>query len=129
MSLEQKVLEPKALGSKAPSSQPLNLTDINREFRAIAALNNWQAYHTPKNLASAVAVEASELLAEFQWLTPEKSAQLSSEQKGRVGDEIADILMYLTELSVQLDIDMFAALQDKIKKNKQRFTQALETNT
>lgn len=129
MSLEPKELEPKALELKTLPSQLLNLAEINREFRAIAELNNWQAYHTPKNLASAVTVEACELLAEFQWLTPEESAQLSFEQKGRVGDEIADILMYLTELSVQLDIDMFAALQDKIKKNKQRFTQAPETNT
>ncbi len=103
-------------------SKPLNLADINREFRALAALNGWQAYHTPKNLASAVAVEASELLAEFQWLSAQESSQLSVEKKSKVGDEIADILMYLTELSVQLDIDIVEALRNKIQKNKQRFS-------
>lgn len=107
---------------KAQSLKLLNLGEINREFRAIAALNSWQAYHTPKNLASAVAVEASELLAEFQWLTPDESVKLSLEKRAQVADEIADIVMYLTELSVQLDIDLPAAVDNKIEKNKLRFT-------
>jgi len=54
----------------------LDIAKINHEFRAIAAANNWQAYHTPKNLAAAVSVEAAELLAEFQWLTADESASL-----------------------------------------------------
>jgi dCTP diphosphatase len=110
---------------KFQSLKPLNLVEINREFRAIAAVNNWQAYHTPKNLASAVAVEASELLAEFQWLSPEESCQLTLEKKSQVADEIADIIMYLAELSMQLNIDMADALTAKIEKNKQRFTQLI----
>lgn len=110
------------LEQKVKLLKPLNLAEINHEFRTIAAANNWQAYHTPKNLASAVAVEASELLAEFQWLSPEESYTLTAEKRSQVADEIADILMYLTELSVQLNIDMADALQSKIKKNKLRFT-------
>lgn len=99
----------------------LNLAEINREFRALAAINNWRSYHTPKNLAAAVAVEASELLAEFQWLTPEESINLSAQHKSQVADEVADVIMYLTELCTQLDIDMADAIQTKIEKNKQRF--------
>ena len=98
----------------------LNLSEINREFRAIASTNNWQSYHTPKNLAAAVVVEASELLAEFQWLTPEDSCALNAQQKSKVADEIADVIMYLTELSRRLDIDMADAVRTKIEKNKQR---------
>jgi dCTP diphosphatase len=110
------------LEQKVDLLKPLNLANISHEFRTIAAANNWQAYHTPKNLASAVAVEASELLAEFQWLSAEESCTLTAEKRSQVADEIADILMYLTELSVQLNIDMADALQSKIKKNKLRFT-------
>lgn len=99
----------------------LNLGNINREFRAIAATNDWQVYHTPKNLAAAVVVEASELLAEFQWLTADDSKALNSQKKSQVADEIADIVMYLTELCAQLDINMAEAIQTKIEKNKQRF--------
>lgn len=99
----------------------LNITEINREFRAIATLNKWEAYHTPKNLAAAVSVEAAELLAEFQWLTHEQSCALTSQQTARVSDEVADILMYLTELCMRLDINMVDAVNIKIEKNKQRF--------
>jgi dCTP diphosphatase len=101
--------------------QLLNIANINREFRAIAAINGWQSYHTPKNLAAAVCVEASELLAEFQWLTAEESMLLDSQQKSQVADEIADVIMYLTEICAQLDISMADAIQTKIDKNKQRF--------
>lgn len=105
-------------------SQPdqlLNITAINREFRTLAVINGWQSYHTPKNLAAAVAVEASELLAEFQWLTAEDSKQLNPQQKVQVADEVADVIMYLTELCAQLDINMADAVKTKIDKNKQRF--------
>jgi len=99
----------------------LDIENINREFREIASVNNWQAYHTPKNLAAAISVEASELLAEFQWLTAEESVALSASQKSQIGDEVADILIYLTELCVRLDINMVDAVNIKIEKNKHRF--------
>lgn len=103
------------------AEQLLSITNINREFRSLAVINGWQAYHTPKNLAAAVAVEASELLAEFQWLTAEDSKLLNPQQKSQVADEVADVIMYLTELCVQLDINMADAIKTKIDKNKQRF--------
>lgn len=104
----------------AQAEQLLNISYISREFRALAAINSWQAYHTPKNLAAAVVVEAGELLAEFQWLSPEDSMSLTAQQKSQVADEVADVVMYLTELCAQLDINMADALHAKIAKNKQR---------
>ncbi len=108
----------------AQAEQLLNIAIINREFRALAMINGWQSYHTPKNLAAAVSVEASELLAEFQCLTAEESRMLDSQQKSQVADEIADVIMYLTELCAQLDINMANAIHTKIEKNKQRFKKA-----
>lgn len=110
---------------KRPGDKLINLSEIAREFGKIAAANAWQAYHTPKNLAAAVAVEAAELLAEFQWLTPEQSGNLSGEQKRRVAAEAADVVMYLSELCRQLDIDMATALETKIEFNKKRFSAEL----
>lgn len=104
-----------------PGDKLINLSRITYEFREIAVLNAWQAYHTPKNLASAVAVEASELLAEFQWLTPEQSCNLSAEQKERVAHEVADVVMYVNELCNQLGIDVASAVSSKIELNKKRF--------
>ena len=104
------------------SDQVINPSNIAHEFRQIAALKAWQAYHTPKNLAAAVVVEASELLAEFQWLTPEQSFALASDHKQRVASEVADVVMYLCALCEQSQIDMVAAIRAKIEFNKQRFT-------
>ena len=64
------------------------------------------------------------MLAEFQWLTAEESRMLDSQQKSQVADEIADVIMYLTELCAQLDINMANAIHTKIEKNKQRFKKA-----
>lgn len=104
-----------------PSDKVINISQIASQFRQIAKIKDWQAYHTPKNLAAAVAVEAGELLAEFQWLTPEQSNQLSPNQKSLVASEVADVLMYLNELCERLDIDMAQAVQSKIEFNQQRF--------
>ena len=104
----------------------LNISYVNRQFREIAGLNNWQSYHTPKNLAAAVAVEASELLAEFQWLTAAESQALSVEKTTHVAREVADVIMYLSELCEQLGIDMVAAVQEKINMNQQRFMNTAE---
>jgi dCTP diphosphatase len=101
----------------------LNLSNITRQFRVIGEAKAWQVYHTPKNLAAAVAVEASELLAEFQWLTAEESQTLSLEKKACVANEVADVVMYLCELCEQLNINIDEAVQAKIKINTQRFNE------
>ena len=99
----------------------LNLSYVNREFRKVAAIKGWQEYHNPKNLAAAVAVESGELLAEFQWLTVDESFNLDAEKAAKVADEIADVIMYLTELAERANINIPNAIQAKIEKNNQRF--------
>jgi dCTP diphosphatase len=99
----------------------INISQINRQFRKIAAVRAWQEYHTPKNLAAAIVVEASELLAEFQWLTPTQALDLSTEKKTLIAHEVADVIMYLSELCEQLGIDIAVAAQQKFEINQQRF--------
>lgn len=101
-------------------SQPfLDLAAINLAFRDLAVAKGWQAYHTPKNLAAAVAVEAAELLEIFQWLTDEQAQAVQHHlpAKTRVADEAADVVMYLVELCARLDIDLADAVTQKIAKN------------
>lgn len=100
----------------------LDLAYVNHAFRNLAARAGWQAYHTPKNIAAAVAVEAAELLEIFQWLNDEQLRTLVSDAdfKTKVADEVADVTMYLVELCAQLDIDMVAAVTAKIAKNEER---------
>lgn len=91
-----------------------SLRDALREF---AAERDWQPYHTPKNLAMAMIVEAAELVEHFQWLTPEQSLVLAPDKLLEVRDEVADTLIYLVELADALGIDPIAAARDKIAKN------------
>ncbi|MEU6812034.1 nucleotide pyrophosphohydrolase [Streptomyces sp. NPDC046831] len=104
-------------------SEPADLAALQRRLADFAAARKWQPYHTPKNLAAALSVEASELLEIFQWLTPEQSARVmtDAETAHRVRDEVADVLAYLLQLCEVLGVDPLAALEAKIARNESRF--------
>jgi NTP pyrophosphatase (non-canonical NTP hydrolase) len=91
--------------------------------RAFADARDWGGYHTPKNLAMALGGETGELLAEFQWLTPEESVAVmdNPETAVRVREEMADVFAYLLRLADVLDVDLAQALLDKMERNEIRF--------
>lgn len=86
-------------------------------LRDFARARDWEQFHSPKNLAAALAVEASELLEHFQWLTEEQSRQLADDKKAKVAEEVADVLLYLLQLSDKLGIDPLDAAQAKLQAN------------
>ncbi len=100
---------------------PDSLDDLARDLAQFAAERHWQPYHAPKNLASALIVEAGELLEHFQWLTEAQSAALPAAQQAEVADEIADVLLYLVQLATVLGIDPVAAARAKLARNAERF--------
>ncbi|WP_030857518.1 nucleotide pyrophosphohydrolase [Streptomyces sp. NRRL S-37] len=104
-------------------TDPYDLTGLRHRLAAFAAARDWQPYHTPKNLAAALSVEASELLEIFQWLTPEESARVMDDPDSahRVNDEVADVLAYLLQFCEVLGVDPLAALAAKIDRNERRF--------
>lgn len=97
--------------------------ELQRRLADFAAARAWEQYHTPKNLAVALSVEASELLEIFQWLTPEQSARVMEDPDAahRVADEVADVLAYLLQFCEVLGVDPLAALAAKIDRNEVRF--------
>ncbi|MFE3601595.1 nucleotide pyrophosphohydrolase [Streptomyces sp. NPDC059096] len=101
----------------------LDVAELQRRLAAFAAARDWERYHTPKNLAAALSVEASELLEIFQWLTPEESARVMTdpETAHRVRDEVADVLAYLLQFCGVLGVDPLAALAAKVERNELRF--------
>ena len=106
----------------ATPSRPLaDLAELALELRRFADERRWQVFHSPKNLASALIVEAAELLEHFQWLTQEESRHLPPAAKAEVALEIADVLIYLTRLADQLGIDMLAAATDKMALNAHKY--------
>ncbi|MET9873449.1 nucleotide pyrophosphohydrolase [Actinacidiphila glaucinigra] len=100
-----------------------DLHALQRRLAAFAAARRWEPYHTPKNLAAALSVEASELLEIFQWLTPEQAAGVMADPDSahRVRDEVADVLAYLLQFCEVLGVDVLEALSAKIDRNELRF--------
>ncbi len=98
-----------------------DLEIIRNTLREFAAERDWNKFHTPKNLAMALAGEAGELVAEFQWLTPEESQKLNKDQFNAVEMEIADVAIYLIRLADMLNINIYEAAMAKIHMNKSRF--------
>jgi dCTP diphosphatase len=90
-------------------------------LREFASERDWDQFHSPKNLAMALAVEAAELLEEFQWLTEEQSRQPDQERLKRIKDEVADVLIYLVRLCDQLGVDPLEAAYEKVKKNRAKY--------
>lgn len=97
------------------------LDELTQALRRFADERDWERYHTPKNLAAALIVEAGELLEHFQWLTQEESLHLSPEAKQEVAHEVADVLIYLTRLADRLGIDMLAAASEKMGLNARKY--------
>ena len=100
-----------------------DIQQLMTEIRNFADSRNWGQFHTPKNLAMAVAGEAGELVAEFQWLTPAES-ELSGMSEPKVNDvslEMADVAIYLIRLADVLKIDLADAIRRKISINESRF--------
>lgn len=97
------------------------LVELRDALRAFAAERDWDQFHSPRNLAAALAVEAAELLEPFQWLTDEQSRELSTEARAAVEQEMADVLLYLVRLADKLGVDLEQAARAKIELNAQKY--------
>ena len=97
------------------------LDKIKLRLRNFAAERDWDQFHSPKNLAMALIVEAAELVEHFQWLTEEQSQNLPHDKLAGVEQEIADIQIYLIRLADKLGVDMEQAVNAKIKLNEKKY--------
>jgi dCTP diphosphatase len=100
---------------------PDALLRLRAALRTFAAERDWDQFHSPRNLATALAVEAAELLEPFQWLTDEQSRDLSPDARTAVEEELADVLLYLVRLADRLDVDLERAAMAKIEKNARKY--------
>ena len=97
------------------------LRDLRSELRGFARERKWTKYHSPKNLAMALAVEAAELMEIFQWLSPGESRNLKSGTLERAEEEIGDVLIYIIRLADRLSISPVEAAKKKMEKNRTRY--------
>jgi NTP pyrophosphatase (non-canonical NTP hydrolase) len=98
-----------------------SVKNLRNRINTFVAERDWAQFHTPKNLAMAMIVEAAELVEQFQWDTPAESQQLSVEKHEAVSHELADTFVYLLRLSEILNIDLIAATNQKIDLNALKY--------
>ena len=96
--------------------------ELRSRLREFARERDWEQFHTPKNLAMALAGEVGELLEIFQWLTPEQATEvMDSGRADDVRDELADVTIYLVRLADMLGVDLLEVAHTKLERNRGRF--------
>jgi dCTP diphosphatase len=105
----------------------MDISSIQQQLRDFAREREWDQFHSPKNLAAALVVEAAELMEPFQWLTEAESRALPDQPDlyRQAREEAADVLIYLLRLADQLDIDLESAVAEKIRMNGEKYPVAL----
>jgi NTP pyrophosphatase (non-canonical NTP hydrolase) len=111
------------MATKNQGEAGMNLAELQAELRHFAAERDWQPFHTPKNLSTALMVESAELAEVFQWMTPDESqsAHQDPASKQRIGEEVADVLLYLLQLADHSEIDIAQAVRDKLARNALKY--------
>lgn len=97
------------------------LAQLRDLVRAFVTERDWDQFHSPKNLAAALTVEAAELLEHFQWLQHGRVDELGPDKLQEVRHEMADVLVYLVRLADKLDVDLVQAVQDKMVLNRAKY--------
>jgi NTP pyrophosphatase (non-canonical NTP hydrolase) len=95
--------------------------DLQRMLREFASERDWEQFHSPKNLAAALSVEAAELLEHFQWQTEEESRSLPEAKRAQIAEELADVFLYLLRLADKLDVDLIASGHSKLVVNAKKY--------
>lgn len=101
----------------------MTVANIRARLRLFAEERDWNQFHTPKNLVMALSGEVGELNELFQWLTTEESLAIkeSPEKRQQIREELADIFLYLINLSDKMDIDLLEAASEKIDLNETKY--------
>lgn len=109
----------------------MDINVLQNRLRKFATERQWEPFHTPKNLAMALMVEAAELMELFQWKTPQESqvAKTDAALRTRVGEEVADVFLYLIQLADHSGVDLTEAVEDKLAKNVIKYPLASEKAT
>ena len=97
------------------------LTELRDEIREFTRERDWDQFHTPKNLAASISIEAGELLEQFQWLKTGEAPEMGESRLKAVRHEMADVLCYLIRLADKLDIDLRAATLEKLELNRAKY--------
>jgi NTP pyrophosphatase (non-canonical NTP hydrolase) len=99
----------------------MSIEEITAKIRAFRDARNWLQFHTPKDLAMALSIEANELMEHFLWRSTAECETRIQEKRELIADEIADVAIHLLELSDSLKLDLLAAIENKLAKNAAKY--------
>ena len=104
----------------------MDIEQLQQRMRVFAAERHWQSFQTPKNLAMAMVVEAAELVEIFQWMTAEESLAIAgdADKHRHLGEEIADVMLYLLQIADHAGVDLAAAVERKLALNAMKYPAA-----
>jgi len=94
---------------------------VQKALRQFVAEREWDQFHSPRNLAVALSVEAGELLEHFQWMSDSDSTALAQEERDAIAEEMADVFLYLLRLAEKLDSDLLEAAERKLAINRRKY--------
>lgn len=97
------------------------LQDLKERMADFVRERDWEQFHTPKNIAMSIAIEAAELMEHFQWLTVEQSKQLNEQELADMGEELADIVIYSLSMANFLKLDLAQTVMAKMEKNVRKY--------
>lgn len=103
------------------NDQDTTISQLKARMSAFVRERDWDQFHRPKNLAMSIAIEAAELMERFQWVTPEASDDLAAEERAKISEELADVVIYALYLSNRLSIDLTEAILAKTERNASRY--------
>jgi dCTP diphosphatase len=101
--------------------EPSRLEELQRILESFRDERAWLRFHTPKDLAAAVSVEAAELQELFLWADPAEQMEVLMKRRAEVEDEVADVLIQLLNFVAVAKIDLLAAAEEKVRKNAVRY--------
>ena len=99
----------------------ITLQDLKEKMADFVRERDWEQFHTPKNIAMSIAIEAAELMEHFQWLTVEQSKQLDEKALAEMGEELADIVIYALSMANFLKLDLASTVLAKMEKNIRKY--------
>ena len=112
-----------AAASQPDTDQHTTVGALRAAVHQFVSERDWYRYHSPKNLAMSIAIEAAEIMEHFQWLTTAEAAErmADAEERAEVADELADVLIYCLSFANAGGIDVSHAIMQKLDRNQGRF--------
>lgn len=99
-----------------------DIKDLTQKIIEFRKERDWEQFHTPKDLAISLTLEASEVLEHFQWKTNDEIKEYIKTHKEHIGEELADVFYWVLIMSHDIDIDIVEAFEKKMKKNAEKYS-------